>query len=212
MARIVCDPSIHWPDTALIPAARSACTAMKPRLHDPLALDVPALCREAAAVEGSFGQGELPRLAQSLWAGDDAPAELPPVLWSARGELRTRRGAEPQCLLTLRATVDARLRCERCLAPMTQPLGVERRYAFVEGEDEAAEADADNDEEDVLALTRRLDLRALVEDELILALPLVPRHELCPKPLPMPVVAEAPEPAPSPFAALAALRSVKSGR
>jgi uncharacterized protein len=34
-------------------------------------------------------------------------------------------------------------------------------------------------------LTPALDLRPLIEDELILALPLVPRHASCPKPLPM---------------------------
>jgi uncharacterized protein len=32
---------------------------------------------------------------------------------------------------------------------------------------------------------RALDLRALVEDELILALPMVPRHDVCPEPLPL---------------------------
>jgi len=50
-----------------------------------------------------------------------------------------------------------------------------------------------------------------VEDELILELPLVPRHEgVCPEPLPFPGAADAAEePAverPNPFAALAALR------
>ena len=34
----------------------------------------------------------------------------------------------------------------------------------------------------MLALSRALDLRELVEDELLLALPLVPRHEVCPEP------------------------------
>ena len=46
--------------------------------------------------------------------------------------------------------------------------------AFVRGEDAAAELDAESDF-DVLTLTRSLDLRELVEDELLLALPLVPR-------------------------------------
>jgi uncharacterized protein len=36
----------------------------------------------------------------------------------------------------------------------------------------------------VLALEPALDLKELVEDELLLALPLVPRHEVCPEPLP----------------------------
>ena len=61
----------------------------------------------------------------------------------------------------------------------------------------------------MLALTSTLDLQPLIEDELILALPLVPRHERCPQPLPMTAgedelaASQAPGKA---FAALAALR------
>ena len=56
---------------------------------------------------------------------------------------------------------------------------VERRIRFVDGEDAGGALDADSDD-DVLALTPALDLHELVEDELLLALPLVPRHEVCP--------------------------------
>ena len=60
----------------------------------------------------------------------------------------------------------------------------------------------------MLALGPPLDVLELIEDELILALPLVPRHEPhCPVPLAAPegAVSAAPE-EPHPFAALAALR------
>jgi uncharacterized protein len=56
-------------------------------------------------------------------------------------------------------------------------------------------------------MTRSLDLVSLVEDELLLALPLVPRHEVCPQPLPMSHGDDVQEePAPNPFAALAVLK------
>ena len=67
---------------------------------------------------------------------------------------------------------------------MVLPLGVDRRLFFVAGEDAAAALDTESDD-DVLALEPFLDLRGLVEDELLLALPLVPRHEVCPEPLPI---------------------------
>ena len=67
---------------------------------------------------------------------------------------------------------------------MTVALAVRPSLRFVRGEAQAEALDEDS-EEDVLALTPALDLQPLVEDELILALPLVPRHEQCPKPLPM---------------------------
>jgi len=61
-------------------------------------------------------------------------------------------------------------------------------------------------EDDVLALTRALNLRELIEDELLLALPLVPMHPVCPTPLQvekegLEVAEEA-----NPFAVLAALK------
>ena len=63
-------------------------------------------------------------------------------------------------------------------------------------------------EGDVLVLSRQFDLRELVEDELLLMLPIVPKHEQCPAPLPLAapgLAAEDVAPA-HPFAALAALK------
>ena len=188
---------------------------MKPRTHDPLALDVRRLCREGGALSGRFSLAELGRFRESLWSGDDAPVPADDgVPWTLEAGLRERRGAPPQCVMTLSATTRATVRCQRCLGPLQLPLALERRYAFADSEDEAAEADADNDDEDVLALPPRLDLRELLEDELILALPLVPRHDACPVPWTPPQngLAEE-EPEAHPFAALAALRGgERSGR
>jgi uncharacterized protein len=53
-----------------------------------------------------------------------------------------------------------------------------------------------------------LDLADMIEDELLLAMPLVPRHARCPEPLPRAFVEDDPasDPADNPFAALAALK------
>jgi len=58
----------------------------------------------------------------------------------------------------------------------------------------------------VLALPRVLDLRELIEDELLLAEPLVPLHDVCPDPLPSPTDDDAELAAEHPFAALGALK------
>jgi len=50
---------------------------------------------------------------------------------------------------------------------------------FVKDEAAAAQLDADCDD-DVLALSRQFDLMGLIEDELIMAQPIVPRHDECP--------------------------------
>ena len=65
---------------------------------------------------------------------------------------------------------------------MAVTLDVRRSIRFVHGADLAQQLDEEG-EEDVLDSSAALDLRELIEDELILALPLVPRHDVCPQPL-----------------------------
>lgn len=171
---------------------------------DPQRLDVALLAREGERVEGQWRLAQLERLSEACVApAGDAPLE--PVAWSAEGETRTRPGAQPQVWLHVVADGAVWLQCQRCLQPMREPLHVERSYRFVRDEAQAEAEDLDS-EEDVLALQRTHDLQELVEDELILALPLVPRHEVCPEPLPLPVDDLEESPAESPFAKLAALK------
>jgi uncharacterized protein len=176
---------------------------MNPRDFDPLRLDVTAFAKDAGQLEGRWPLHDLLRLRDAshaearLGEGDD-------VAWQARGEWR-RAGGEGQPWLHLKASARMALVCQRCLGQVVEPLDVTRTFLFVPGEDAAAQLDADS-EDDVLALTRALDLRELIEDELLLALPLVPRHGVCPEPLPLvqdPDIADDP---PNPFAVLAALK------
>ncbi|MGE0673634.1 MAG: DUF177 domain-containing protein, partial [Methylibium sp.] len=112
------------------------------------------------------------------------------------------------------ARTSVRLQCQRCLAPVEVALDCDRWFQFVATEDAAAALDADS-EDDVLELTRALDLRELVEDEFLLSLPVVPRHDRCPEPLVVPGDVLAAEPvAPAkenPFAVLQALKTPKAG-
>ena len=58
-------------------------------------------------------------------------------------------------------------------------LAFERDFRFVANEALAAAEDEES-EEDVLVFARQFDLLDLVEDELLMAMPLVPMHETCP--------------------------------
>lgn len=173
---------------------------------NPRRCDVLALARAGGTLQGTVAQAELPRLAAGL-APPEAAAPAPAYAWQARGESRAVRGAPAQTWLHLQASGVARLVCQRCLQVMDVPLAAERSFLFVADEVTAARLD-EAIEDDVLVLSRHLDLIELVEDELILTLPLVPRHELCPEALPMrpdePQAADDEEP--HPFAALAALK------
>lgn len=152
---------------------------MKARPFDADRLDVEAFAAQCATLQGEWQVAAMDRLLDCChpdWPQADASS----VVWRARGELRKPRVTDPQVWLHLK--VDARLAlvCQRCLGPVDAPLHIEKALRFVPGEDVAAELDADSDD-DVLASTRSLDLRWLVEDELLLGLPLVPRHDECPK-------------------------------
>lgn len=179
---------------------------MAERAFDPLRLDMRAFAESAAEISGRWPVRGFERLVEATHA-DAPPDDGSHVEWRALGELRPARGGEPEIWLHLVASTRLALECQRCLQPVSTELDVDRRFRFVAGEDEAARIDAES-EDDVLALARHLDLHELVEDELLLALPLVPRHETCVLPLPADGgEAEEPEPdRPHPFASLAALK------
>lgn len=181
---------------------------MKPLLFDPLRLDVRAFARAGAELGGQWPLSGFARLGASLMAAAEGtvPGE---VRWAARGEQRTERGGAAQTWLHLSAQALLPMACQRCLGRTEETLAVERAYRFVADEATAQALDGEVEHE-VLVVARELDLHALLEDELLLDLPLVPRHEVCPQPL-----TGAPEqPAPSasadhPFAALAKLKGAE---
>jgi uncharacterized protein len=178
---------------------------MKPRVRDPLRLDIEAFAKEGGRLDGRWPLTGFERLAGSAHP-EARPDESDEVAWHAEGELRPVRGGDPEVWLHVRAEAQMSLECQRCLQPVGAPLSARRSFRFVADEATAAEIDADC-EDDVLALTRALNLHDLVEDELILSLPLVPMHEACPEPLEAPAKDEPPaEERPNPFAALAALK------
>ena len=112
-------------------------------------------------------------------ARPDAEGQL---RWQVTGEGRAVRGGGAEIWLHLKADASLALVCQRCLQPVVAGLRVERSFRFVADEQQALAIDADI-EEDVLVLSRSFDMIELVEDECLLALPLVPRHEVCPQPL-----------------------------
>lgn len=181
---------------------------MKSRAFVPEKLDLAAFARDGASLEGEWPAASMERLAES--GAPDAPARgWPPLRWSLHGEIRQPKAASAQTWLHVAAEAQVALTCQRCLKPVQEVLNIDRWVRFVDTEAEAAALDADSDD-DVLALPRHLDARELIEDELLLALPLVPRHEACPEPLAHAAddepADEAEEERPNPFAKLAALK------
>ena len=175
---------------------------MSPRQPDPRKLDVAAVAAEALTLEGYWPLAGFSRLVEG-------PGQDGDVTWSVRGQRRPVAGGEPEIWLHVTARTRVWRDCQRCLQPVALDLEVARALRFVADEATAEALDAES-EDDVLALPRSLDLRMLVEDEMLLALPLVPMHTQCPLKLPMSAGSEVDgalgAPAPKPFAVLGGMK------
>lgn len=182
---------------------------MRDKAFNPLAVDVTAWAKAGARHQGVLEPATLSRLKESV---QSMPC---PANWSVQGLFKEVSGRDPEIRLHLQAQSPVVLTCQRCLEPLETVLTVERVLRFVRDAELAEQLDEQTDEEDVLVLPRRLNLVELIEDELIMALPIVPRHERCPAPPPMvfddPAGTAAPVEVspPHPFAVLAALRAGK---
>ncbi len=177
----------------------------------PRSLDVAAFARAEGSLSGVWPAAELTRLAD-LGAPELPAAQWAPVRWRVSGRVKPVLGGEPEVWLSLDVQAQVHQTCQRCLQPAALDLHVDRPFRFVHDEAQAAALDADSDD-DVLVMSRRFDLLEWVEDELLLALPIVPLHEACPAPLPLPTEPEEEvEPSkPNPFAVLQALKGKKPG-
>ena len=101
-----------------------------------------------------------------------------PLLDSAQGEAQVELefGLDAQGVPYVRSRVEAELHllCQRCLEPMLYRVDAEALFGIVES---APEAERLSEQYEPLVVSdRRLFLADLVEDELLLSLPIVPKH------------------------------------
>lgn len=141
----------------------------------------------------------------------DLPAQADSVVaWSVMGE----RNAAGQFFLHVRTKGTVMLECQRCLGPLQWPVDTHSRLQVVSteaalGDDSHQDAEQDQDSPERIVGSHRFDILALIEDEIILILPYVPKHDICPTALDdlsSPNDIRADEVAPSPFAVLGRLK------
>jgi uncharacterized protein len=180
--------------------------------HDPRRLNVERFSADGAALSGRWTLADMPRLAEGQTDASSVLAVADTVIvFEAAGEQRPPGGLAMRAGLHLQASTAVGLVCQRCLQAMAWPLAIDHHYRFAPDEATAAELDADSDDVDVLVMAKALDLCQLAEDELLMALPIVPRHDSCAMPAnPPDTAADDPGAAvdedPHPFAALAGWR------
>ncbi|ANN66215.1 YceD family protein [Bordetella bronchialis] len=181
-------------------------------------IDAFEFARLGKEASGSLPLARFGRAAQGLPLQPRDETGL--VHWSVRGE--TGKQGEPLLHLHVRAT--PLLVCQRCMEPFVYPIDAHASLHLVKSEaelddglddghgmgDGGVEAAIDDAPEKVVG-SRRFDLLEQIEDELILNIPYVPRHEVCPG---APLKTRAGDPGdgadaekrPSPFAVLEKLK------
>jgi uncharacterized protein len=150
--------------------------------------DLPRMVNEVREVRGHLRMNDAGAGAAVGEAGErddtgDAPLDdelNEPISWTARGEWREKTGSAAELYLHLTIEATPWVECQRCLTPYRQPLDVAATYLIVASEEEADAVPLDDDEIDPIVGSRQFDLYDLIEEELLLSLPLVPKHAVCP--------------------------------
>jgi uncharacterized protein len=159
--------------------------------HRALISDPFKFAAEGRTLVGKVPLAELVRLADVLV---DTSGE---VTYKVVGEF----GSDRRHGLRLVASGLLRLNCQRCLGGIDWPLEIETVLQLVRPGEPIPEEELEIDEFDAIEAGPDMDVLALVEDEIVLAVPIAPRHESCDAPRPSDGVKKE-----SPFAALAKLR------
>lgn len=130
----------------------------------PLHIDPLRLARSGAQLHGRLVLAEMERFA--------------PLLADAQGEVEVMLDfdidAERRAFMRLRLRTEVSLVCQRCLGPVRHVIEVERLLGVVTSEAQAGKLPGIY--EPLYVTEEPLFLREVIEDELILSLPIVPRH------------------------------------
>jgi uncharacterized protein len=172
-------------------------------------INVKAFARDGMRAQGVQSLAHFDRLSELAWSGGGADNPAPQVSWSLTGEMVPVTGGDAEIWLHLSAEVSLPMQCQRCMGPVLVEVFSDQSFRFV-ADEATAEAQDDESDEDLLVLSPELDVWELIEDELIMSAPIVPKHEVCPATVTMSVAdaafEEALEAKPNPFAALAQLK------
>jgi uncharacterized protein len=161
-------------------------------MSQPGVIDGLQFARGAQGVRGELGMEHLPRLAEMQGATES-------LAFGVRGGMRD----DGKPCLWISVSGELRLVCQRCLGQLIFPLSIEAELVLTDDEREIEQAE---DEVDRVLASRVMNVAQLVEDEVLLSLPMVPRHERCSV-----EVTAVRETKPSPFSVLTELKR-KAGR
>lgn len=168
-------------------------------------LNILTFAKSEGQLKGQVPLAQMPRLREETQGAVDAVA----VHFDAQGDIRADAAGVDEPWLHLNGHTTLTVTCQRCLTPVDVGIAFTRDFRFVATE-ALAEIEDEESEEDVLVLSREFNVLELVEDELLMSIPPVPKHEVCPQAVKLEAVdpdfdATA-EDKPNPFAALQKLK------
>ncbi|HEY0665089.1 MAG TPA: YceD family protein [Gallionella sp.] len=132
-------------------------------------IDSLEFARNGSEISGGIPVAEMPRLLDALENTRGS------VSYTVRG------GVDDQNIPFLDVSVagQCQLRCQRCLGALDYPIQVDTRLLLRDqaGMDALGDAASDEDEFDSILADAQLDVLNQLEEEILLSLPIAPRHE-----------------------------------
>lgn len=150
--------------------------------NSPLLIDNIAFAKRSERLSGNLSLADCPRLAE-LIASQASESTTNAGGTNHDDAIHYDLNGETDALgryflhLTINATLTTS--CQRCLDPMALDFNLHFDYMISEADlnDAAAEEVEDVDEYDLQEASQAMDLRMLIEDEIIMALPIAPMHD-----------------------------------
>ena len=140
---------------------------------DPNALHKVDFCAAHCYQGGGFLTiAALPRVAEeasTMESGDGFE-------WRVETHFMDSPGSEPRQVLQLGVKGRIHLVCQSCLQDCGLELTQESRFVMVATEAEADAYPIEDDQQEPLVASQHFDLLDLIEDEILLSLPLIPKH------------------------------------
>ncbi len=165
----------------------------------PRQLDALLFSRSGGRQSGVVDVSALERVAQESSNGRGQ------IEWSIAGSV----DGEGACWLVLEVSGSLDMQCQRCLDDVAIEVSSQSRFRLIPEGEPWNDEDLDDDSFEALEIEGPLDTQVLVEDEVLLSLPVIALHEDCEKPgSAADERAGADSGKPSPFAVLGKLKKI----
>ena len=121
---------------------------------------------------GFLGIPDMPRVADEASAAHKGDG----FDWSVESFFENSLGSEPHQILELGLKGRLQLVCQRCLQDCAVELDEKRRFILVLTDAEADTYPIEDEEVEPLVVNQHFNLLETIEDEILLSLPLIPKH------------------------------------